>query len=60
MWCFPSLGGSIGFKRERYSGKTWVCQMCTTKAVVDLKHRAGIVMTLQWESSKLGGEIVEF
>ena len=49
-----------GFQRERYGGKVWVCLMCTTKAVGALKHRAGIVMTLQWEPSKLGGEILEF
>ena len=34
--------------------------MCTTKVVEDLKHRAGVVATCQWEPSELGGEIVEF
>jgi hypothetical protein len=33
--------------------------MCTTKAMEDLKHRAGVVVTQQWEPSELGGEIVE-
>ena len=32
-----------GFKRERYCGKAWVCQMCTTKAMGDLKHGVGVV-----------------
>ena len=34
--------------------------MCTTKAVGDLKHRAGMVETRQWELSQLGEEILEF
>ena len=34
--------------------------MCTTKAVGDLKHCVDMVTTGQWESSDLGGEIVEF
>ena len=34
--------------------------MCTTKAMGDLKHRVGLVMTHLWEPSELGGEIVEF
>ena len=59
MLCFPSCGGS-GFKRKRYGGKVWVGQRYTTKAMGDLKHEAGVVTTCQWESSKLGGEIVEF
>ena len=59
MLCFPSHGGSSGFKRERYGGKAWVCQMCTTKAVGVLKHGAGVVATHQWELSELGGEILE-
>ena len=60
MLGFPSCGGSSGFKRERYGGKAWVCQMCTTKAVGGLKYGVDIVMTHQWEPSELGGEIVEF
>ena len=31
-----------------------------TEAVGGLKHRASVVATHQWESSKLGGETVEF
>lgn len=31
--------------------------MCTTKAVEDLKHGAGVVATHQWELSKLGGDV---
>ncbi|EDL10467.1 mCG59678, partial [Mus musculus] len=38
---------SSGFKRERYGSKEWVCQMCTTKAVGDLKHGLGVVVTHQ-------------
>ena len=34
--------------------------MCTTKAVGDLKHGAGVVVTHQWEPSELGVETVEF
>lgn len=34
--------------------------MCTTKAVGDLKHGVGVVVTCQWESIELGGEIMEF
>jgi hypothetical protein len=34
--------------------------MCFTKAMGDLKHRVKVVATSQWESSELGGEIVEF
>ena len=34
--------------------------MCTTKAMGVLKHGVGVVVTHQWEPSKLGGEIVEF
>ena len=34
--------------------------MCTTKAMDDLKHRVGVVVTCLWEPSDLGGEIVEF
>ena len=56
----PSCSGSSEFKKERYGRKAWACQMCTTKAVGDLKHRVGMVVTCQWEPSKLGGEIVEF
>ena len=56
MLCFPTQGGSSGFKRERYSSKAWVCQMCTTKAMGDLKHGVGMVTTRQWEPSELGGE----
>jgi hypothetical protein len=33
---------------------------CTTKAMGDLKHGVGMVMTHQWQASELGGEIVEF
>jgi hypothetical protein len=33
--------------------------MCTTKAMGVLKHGVGVVVTHQWEPSKLGGEIVE-
>ena len=33
---------------------------CSTKAVGDLKHGVGVVVTHQWEPSELGGEIVEF
>jgi hypothetical protein len=29
------------------------------KAVGDLKHRVGVVVTRQWELRKLGGEILE-
>ena len=32
------------FKRERYWARC-VCQMCTTKAVGDLKHGIGLVVT---------------
>ena len=39
--------------QERYCGKAWFCQMCNTKAVGDLKHRAGMVTTCQWEPSDL-------
>jgi hypothetical protein len=49
----------IGFERERYGGKAWACQKCTTKAVGDLKHEAGIAMTCQWELNELGREILE-
>jgi hypothetical protein len=35
----------------------WVCQMCTTKLVGDLKNGAGVVATHQWELSQLGGDI---
>ena len=59
MLCFLSCGGSSRFKRERYIGKGWVCQMCTTKVMGDLKHGAGMVATSQWELSELGGEILE-
>ena len=31
--------------------------MCTTKAEGALKHRAGVVMTRQWEPSELGGDV---
>ena len=31
--------------------------MFTIKAVVDLKHRIGVVTTHQWEPSKLHGDI---
>ena len=48
-----------GFKRERYGGKVWVCQMCTTKTMRDLKHRVDVVVTHQWELSKLDKEILE-
>ena len=41
-------------------GKAWVCQMCITKAMGDLKLRAGVVVTCKWEPSKLGGNIMEF
>jgi hypothetical protein len=34
--------------------------MCTTKAIGNFKHGAGMVKTCQWELSELGGEIVEF
>ena len=34
--------------------------MCTTNAMGVLKHGAGVVVTLQWEASELGGEILEF
>jgi hypothetical protein len=37
----------------------WVCQMCTTKAVGILKHRARLLVTHQWELNELGGEILE-
>ena len=60
MLHFPSRGGLSGFKRERYGGKAWICQMCTTKAVEDLKHRTDMVATCDWEFSELHGEIVEF
>jgi hypothetical protein len=32
--------------------------MCTTKAVEDLKHRAGVVVICQWELSELGGNVL--
>ena len=32
MLRFSSRGSLSGFKRERYSSKAWVYQMCTTKA----------------------------
>jgi hypothetical protein len=35
----------------------WVCQMCTTKAMGELKHGVGMVTTCQWELSELGGDI---
>jgi hypothetical protein len=35
-------------------------EVCTTNAVGDLKHRVGMVVTLQREPSELVGEIVEF
>ena len=31
--------------------------MCTTKAMGDLKHRASVVTTRQWELSELGGDV---
>jgi hypothetical protein len=34
--------------------------MCTTKAIGNLKHRFGVVTTLQWEPIELDGKIVEF
>jgi hypothetical protein len=54
---FSSHGGSSGFKRERFGGKAWVCQRVTTKAMGDLKHRVGMVVTRQWEPSELGGDV---
>jgi hypothetical protein len=57
--CFPSPGGSSEFKRERYSGKDWVCLRCTTKAMGDLKHRVGVATTHQWKLSEQDGEILE-
>jgi hypothetical protein len=48
------------FKREKYGGQGWVCLRCSTKAIGDLKHGIGVVITHQWELSELGGEIVEF
>ena len=50
---------SSRFKRERYCSKAWVCLRCTTKAVGDVKHGAGVVVTasgnlVSWE------EIVKF
>ena len=59
MLHFPSHSGLSGFKRERYGGKAWVCQMCTTKAMGDLKCGAVMVATCQWELRELGGEILE-
>ena len=41
-------------------GFACVCPSCTKKAVGDLKHRVGMVVTHQWEPSEQGGEIVEF
>ena len=61
MLRFPLHGDLPNFKREEYGdGKEWVYQMCTTKAVGDLKHWIGMVTACQWEPSELGGEIVEF
>jgi hypothetical protein len=51
--------GSIGFQRERYNGKAWVWQMCTTKAMGVLKHGTGVVAICQRELSELGGDILE-
>jgi hypothetical protein len=54
---------SFSFRRfnwvqeRKVKGKAWFCQMCTTKALGDLKHGAGIVATSQWELSELSGEI---
>ena len=48
-----------GFKKERYSSKARVCQMCTTNDVGDLKHRVAVVTTCQWEPRELGCKIVE-
>ena len=53
------MGGSTGFKRERYGHKVWVFQMCITKAMGVLKHGSDMVVTHQWELSELGGEILE-
>ena len=49
----------LGSREKGTGSKSWVCQMCTTKAMGDLKHRAGVVMTCQWELSELGGDILE-
>jgi hypothetical protein len=57
--CLPPRSVSSGFKNERYSSKALVCLMCTTKAVGDLKHGAGMVTTRQWKISELGGDIWE-
>jgi ribosomal protein L37AE/L43A len=58
MLCFPSCSSSSEFKIERYGSKVWVCLRCTTKAVEDLKHGVGMVVTCQWELSELGGDIL--
>jgi hypothetical protein len=34
--------------------------MCTTKSMGDLKQEAIVVVTFEWEPSKLNAEIVEF
>jgi hypothetical protein len=56
VWHFPSCRSLTGFKRDRYGGKAWVCKMCTTNAMGDLKHGAGVVATHQWELRDLGGD----
>jgi hypothetical protein len=43
-----------------HSSKVWACLMCTSKALGDLKHGAGMVMTYQRETNDQGGEILGF
>jgi hypothetical protein len=60
VWCFSSCGNLTGFQSERYGGRVWVCLMCTTMAIGALMHGTDVVTIHQWESSELGGEILEF
>jgi hypothetical protein len=57
---FLYMVARLGSREKGMCAKVWVCQMCTTKAMGDLKHGVGVVVTHQWKFSELGREIVEF
>jgi hypothetical protein len=60
MCCFPSLGYSTGFQRERHDGKVRLCEKCTPKGCWNLEVYGWHGNDLPQELSQSGGEILEF